>query len=317
MIRKFVPIAALAALCLHAPSAEAGINRAWVSGHGSDAAGCGAPTAPCRTFQYVISNVINAGGEIDVMDPAGYGAMTIPFSLSIINDGVGVAGVQATSGNAITINAGATDEVILRGLTIEGLNTASNGIQINAGLTVDLANSTLSGFTQNAINFSPNNGNGVFAVLSVSDSTIHGGAAVALNMKPTGGTLAQFDVHNSNLGDSNKPIVSIDSSAETGGYLLGSISNCLLHNTSATAVVVNAPSSGDSVSLMINNSTITLDGNALEADGSNAAIGLNASTFSGIGAIATTSSGGSIVTFGNNGMYFYTTLGPLTSAGLH
>src|SRR5476651_139992 len=89
---------ALAALLASGPARAAGLNRAWVSGHGTDAAGCGAPTAPCRSFQYVIGNIIAAGGEIDVLDPAGYGALTIPFALSIVNDGVGVAGVQATTG---------------------------------------------------------------------------------------------------------------------------------------------------------------------------------------------------------------------------
>ena len=95
--------ATLAALLLVTSPAHAGTsNRAWVSGHGTDAAGCGAPTSPCRSFQYVVNSVIAAGGEIDVLDPAGYGAVTIPFALSIINDGVGTAGVQAaTSENAI------------------------------------------------------------------------------------------------------------------------------------------------------------------------------------------------------------------------
>jgi len=113
-------------------------NRAWVSGHGSDSAGCGSPGAPCRTLQYVHDNVIAAGGEIDILDPAGYGAVTISKAVSIVNDGVGAAGVQAASGNAITINAGASDVVTLRGLDIDGLGTGDNGIVFNsgAGLTV-------------------------------------------------------------------------------------------------------------------------------------------------------------------------------------
>jgi hypothetical protein len=101
-LRPEALVAALLALGLGTAPAQALSNRAWVSGHGSDAMGCGAPASPCRTFQYVHDNIIAAGGEIDVLDPAGFGAVTITKGLSIVNDGVGTAGVQAASGNAIT-----------------------------------------------------------------------------------------------------------------------------------------------------------------------------------------------------------------------
>src|SRR5579883_2230197 len=101
----FLAATSLASLLLAlAPAQAAGLNRAWVSGHGADAAGCGAPAAPCRTFQYVHDNIVAPGGEIDVLDPAGYGAITISKALSIVNDGVGAAGVQTSTGAAITIN---------------------------------------------------------------------------------------------------------------------------------------------------------------------------------------------------------------------
>jgi hypothetical protein len=52
-------------------------SRAWVSGHGVDQAGCGSPASPCRTLQYAHDNIVVAAGEIDVLDPAGYGPITI------------------------------------------------------------------------------------------------------------------------------------------------------------------------------------------------------------------------------------------------
>jgi hypothetical protein len=154
---KFITFSAVAStllgLCLAAPAQATGINRAWVSGHGTDAAGCGAPTNPCRSLQYVISNIIAAAGEIDILDPSGYGAVTIPFALSIVNDGVGTAGVQeATSGaNAITINAGASDVIYLRGLTIEGLGTGANGIVFNSGARLTVTNSVIRHFATNGV----------------------------------------------------------------------------------------------------------------------------------------------------------------------
>jgi hypothetical protein len=108
-------IAALVALSLSAAPAHALLNRAWVSGHGTDAAGCGAPTSPCRSFQYVHDNIIAPGGEIDALDGADYGAITITKALSIVGDGALAAVQQPNAGqNAITILAGETDAVHLR-----------------------------------------------------------------------------------------------------------------------------------------------------------------------------------------------------------
>src|SRR5471032_1134863 len=133
-----VAIATAAALVWFAAASSAGAqtaNRAWVSGHGADAAGCGAPSAPCRSLQYTHDHIVAAGGEIDILDPAGYGAITITKAISIVNDGVGTAGVQTSSGNAITISAGAgpADAVTLRGLNIDGLGTGGHGIRFTSG----------------------------------------------------------------------------------------------------------------------------------------------------------------------------------------
>src|ERR1700731_3788240 len=64
---------ALLALGLSAAPAQAGPNRTWVSGRGTDAGGCPV-TAPCRTFAFALTQTA-AGGQIDVLDPAGYGTV--------------------------------------------------------------------------------------------------------------------------------------------------------------------------------------------------------------------------------------------------
>ncbi len=130
------------------PSHAQTAARAWVSGHGTDASACGAPTNPCRSFQYVHDNIVKAGGEIDVLDPAGYGAINISKAISIVNDGVGTAGVQqnASGGTAITINAGAADEITLRGLNIDGLGIAANGIVFNSGGSLSVINCVIRHF---------------------------------------------------------------------------------------------------------------------------------------------------------------------------
>ncbi|MCG4712409.1 hypothetical protein L0P28_16900, partial [Dorea formicigenerans] len=67
-------------------------NRTWVSGTGTDQAGCGPLATPCRTMQYAHDNTA-AGGEIDVKHAAGYGTLTITKSITILNEGVGTAGL--------------------------------------------------------------------------------------------------------------------------------------------------------------------------------------------------------------------------------
>src|SRR5262249_36847586 len=109
--------AALLALGLIPASAQAqGATREFVSAPGSDGNPCSF-AAPCRTFQHA-HDTVAAGGEIDVLDPAGYGAVTITKSISI--QGHGFSGISASSGGtAITINAGTTGIVNLTGLLIE------------------------------------------------------------------------------------------------------------------------------------------------------------------------------------------------------
>src|SRR5579885_3320200 len=167
--------ATLAALCLCSP-AHALSNRAWVSGHGTDTGGCGSPASPCRTFQYVHDNIIAAGGEIDVLDPAGYGPVTITKALSIVNDGVGAAGVQAASGNAITINAGPNDVVTLRGVTIDGLGTGSYGILFNSGAGLTVVDCVARHFTVAGVSIQPTSGsvNGFISKVIASDNGNYG-----------------------------------------------------------------------------------------------------------------------------------------------
>jgi hypothetical protein len=75
----------------------------------------------------------SAGGEIDVLDPAGYGTVTITKAISIVNAGVGAPTIGTSLGDGVTINAGAGDSVHLRGLTVEGLGSGKAGITFITG----------------------------------------------------------------------------------------------------------------------------------------------------------------------------------------
>src|ERR1700733_4205111 len=95
--------------------AHAQATRTWVSGVGDDANPC-SRTAPCQTFAGAITQTA-AGGEIDCLDPGGFGPVTIAHSISIICTGV-EGGVVASTGNGITITAASTDVVYLQGLAL-------------------------------------------------------------------------------------------------------------------------------------------------------------------------------------------------------
>src|SRR5262245_51520252 len=110
---------------MHVGPAQAQLARTFVSAAiGNDANDCNRLT-PCRTFQGAHDKTL-ANGEITVLDPGGYGAITINKAISIINDGVGEAGMLVSGGvNGVTINGGANDKVSLRGITIKGIGFGS------------------------------------------------------------------------------------------------------------------------------------------------------------------------------------------------
>src|SRR5579859_8292945 len=82
-------------------------SRTWVSGVGDDANPC-SRTAPCKTFAGAISKTA-VSGEIDCLDPAGFGAVTITKAITLRCDGASNGGVLVAGTNGIVINAGASD----------------------------------------------------------------------------------------------------------------------------------------------------------------------------------------------------------------
>src|SRR3984893_13476653 len=135
------------AVCLHAAPAQAQATRTWVSGVGDDANPC-SRTAPCKTFAGAISKTA-VGGEIDVLDPGGFGAVTITKSISIISEVE--AGVLVSGLNGINVTAPAGSTVLLQGLDIEGLGTAVTGISITGGPRVTIRKCSIRHFTGNGI----------------------------------------------------------------------------------------------------------------------------------------------------------------------
>lgn len=142
LIMKFF---ALLAVCFAfaATPAYAQATRTWVSGVGDDANPC-SRTAPCKTFAGAISKTAT-GGEINCLDPGGFGGVTITKSITLSCVGV-TGGVLVSGTNAIIINATATSQIILEGLDIEGLGTGLVGVNILSARDVVVRNSSIRNF---------------------------------------------------------------------------------------------------------------------------------------------------------------------------
>src|SRR6185312_15518777 len=115
----------LAVVLLGTAFMSAQASRTWVSGVGDDANPC-SRTAPCKTFAGAISKTA-AGGEISVLDPGGFGALTITKSITLNGEGT-LASVLVAGTNGIVISAGAADTVIIRNLSINGIGSGISGI---------------------------------------------------------------------------------------------------------------------------------------------------------------------------------------------
>ena len=156
-------------------------SRTWVSGVGDDANPC-SRTAPCKTFAGAISKTA-AGGEIAVLDPGGYGAVTITKAITINGDD-SLAGILVSGTNGIVVNAGASDLVTIRNISFNGISAGLSGILFLAGGTLVVDKCSIYGFTQRGIDVSlTNNGN-----LVVNDTKITGGAT-GIRLNTTAGRL--------------------------------------------------------------------------------------------------------------------------------
>ena len=106
---------------------------------GDDANPC-SRTAPCKTFAGAISKTA-LKGEINCLDPGGFGAVTITKSItidchevfaSILNSGTNGINIPFGSFNA----ADGRKTIRLRNINLNGVNTGVNGIRITGGAII-------------------------------------------------------------------------------------------------------------------------------------------------------------------------------------
>jgi hypothetical protein len=134
--------------------ASAQATRTWVSGVGDDANPC-SRTAPCKTFAGAISKTA-AGGEINAIDPGGFGAVTITKAITF--DGAGtLASILHSGTNGVIVNAGTADHVLIRNVSFNGGGSTPglSSVRVLQAASVTLENVTIEGVSVAGVNVEP------------------------------------------------------------------------------------------------------------------------------------------------------------------
>jgi hypothetical protein len=290
----------LAAFALSAP-AHAQATRTFVSGVGNDADPC-SRTAPCKTFAGAISKTF-INGEIDCLDPGGFGTLTITKSITIDCTGtMGSVLASGTNGFNINIPVSANDPfrtVRLRGLSVNGTGasgtigtrTGLRGISITQALTVIVEDTVISDFSLQGISDTRSTSGGK---LIIRNSVIrnNSGAGIAVG-GPLNNNASIYNVHSINNGFGL---------AATTGNNVGIMRSVFSGN-------VTAGVEGDVGSqIALDDSLVSGNGQGLQSNGTmviaNSEISFN-----------TTGIAGTPSSFGNNRIFGNTSAGTVPSLG--
>jgi hypothetical protein len=194
-------------------------QRVFVSSTGLDTNPC-TVAQPCRTFQHA-HDIAVANGEIDVIDPAGYGPLVISKGISIQAHGFGGITQTSNPGVAIAIAVTTGDPVSLNGLLLDGAGTGNTGIFITSGQSVQILNSVIRHFSFGIVDQTNTLGSTLLIQDTVASDNLNTGILVA----PTPGgsvqaTLSRITANNNTFG------------VGTGGTHLTTIANSVMSNNS-------------------------------------------------------------------------------------
>ncbi|MHB8270346.1 right-handed parallel beta-helix repeat-containing protein [Bradyrhizobium sp.] len=285
---------------LFAAPAHAQATRTWVSGVGDDVNPC-SRTAPCKTYAGAISKTA-PNGEINCLDPGGFGTLTITKSISIVCDYT-EGGVLSANVNGFIVNAPAGSLVTLKGQDIECIGTGINGIEmINVGVTLhvhktQIRNCRASGGNGNGILVAPSSGT---AKVLVADSYItdNGGTSsnAGLLIKPTGGAFANVSVSRVQF-EANTNAIFMDGSGGGGASNL-TVKDSLLGGSTSNGIAVS--STGAGFKAVVDSSMINYNiGVGAAVAGASATLILGTSTIAQ-NVTGVSNTGGTLQSFKNN-----------------
>jgi len=290
-MRKLNVFTVLGLLVFGTVMMQAQASRTWVSGVGDDANPC-SRTAPCKTFAGAISKTA-AGGEIDALDPAGYGAVTITKGITIDGGGGQVASVLVSGTNGIVVQAGPSDVVILRNLRFNGIGTGINGIRFLSGAALIVDKCEIFGFTTNGVDIAL----GASAQAYVTQTNIQNIGGVGVRATTTAGVVT-VGIDNVRVERSNKGVESADHSRIT-------VNNSFALNSAS----IGFQADGDAV-ITVNHSVSDLNGSGVQT-GPGAGTAWVGDTEVAFDTTGFNQTAGTINTFGNNRMHDNTSNGTL------
>ena len=311
----FVAAAALAGAMSITVPAHAQASRTWVSGVGDDANPC-SRTAPCKTLAGAISKTA-AGGEIDCLDPGGFGALTITKAITI-DCGSGETGsigsVLVAGTNGIVVQAGASDVVQLKKLTINGIsgsgNGGINGIRYLSGKSLTVDNVNIMNFTTHGVDMSVS----ANANLYVVNSNIMRCAGNGVNVAAGGSGLLNVTLKGSRMYDGGSGFRAANNASAT---IHAMIDDSLAAGNSSGGFLTTT--SGGRLTTLVNNSTAANNaGIGIQADGSNTELHLGGSSVYGNGTGLSITNAALMVTNKNNNIDLNGSniSGTLTAGGL-
>ena len=285
-------LAALVFTLAFASMTQAQATRTWVSGVGDDVNPC-SRTAPCKTFAGAISKTA-ANGEINALDPGGFGTLTATKSITVDGtDGAGFGGVLASLTTGFIVNDSATATpgtivVTLRNLSIHGAGNGTNGIRFISGKTLNVEGCQIFGFRG-----SPGHGIDVSLTLDggevfVKDTDIFNNAGDGIRINTTVG---QVKVSLDNVRSDKNAI---------GIHVLNNASvnmvNCKTSmNTSHGVQIANNTSANLNSCIMFGNV-----GNGLNVSAGAPSVRISDCAMLNNTGSGVTSGGGTVFTFGDN-----------------
>jgi uncharacterized repeat protein (TIGR03803 family) len=265
--------------------------RVFVSAQvGNDANTC-TLTLPCRTFTRALP-FAQSRGELIVLDSGGYGPFTILHAVSVLVPQGVYAGITASSGDAITVSAGASDVVSLRGLTINSLG-GTNGIRFATGAALLVESCSTSGFSDSI----RAEGGGD---LSVRDTRLRGATSAAIHLLPSSpaqATLVRCRVEDSASGLSVTADTSVSISESVFSGNTGAGISCAAGDVSVDDSLLTGNGTGASASgtgtLRLSDTCVTDNATGLAQSGGGTLVSRTNNTVEG----NTTNTSGTIGTY--------------------
>jgi hypothetical protein len=286
--------------------ASAQATRTWVSGVGDDANPC-SRTAPCKTFAGAISKTAPAG-EINCLDPGGFGAVTITKSMTISCE-AGTAGVLVSGTNGIVFSGAATDYLFLKGLDIEGLGTGINGVLFNSGGFLHIEDCVIRRFTGSGILVQATTAVGLTVTRTTVFGNGNGSTGAGIRVFPGAGGSAKASITHV-IADRNTNGFQAD--ANNGGVSFAIDESVAFGNTLA-GLAGTASSASTTANLMVARSSFAQNATGIQNVSGLVTIRVGQSEITG----NVTGVSGSVLSYGTNQLDANSTDGTLTGTALH